>query len=38
MFFHSEFDAAFLLTGVEFLNILQNVSTFFTIQIKIGAP
>src|SRR5437879_6455549 len=38
MFFHGECDAAFPPGAVKFLNTLQEVSTFFTIPIKIGAP
>jgi hypothetical protein len=35
MFFNGELDAAFPLSVVEFLSILQEVSTFFAIQTKI---
>ena len=38
MFFDGECDAAFPPGAVKFLNTLQEVSTFFTIPIKIGAP
>jgi len=38
MFFDGECDAAFPPGAVKFLNTLQEVSTFFTITIKIGAP
>ena len=38
MFFHGERDAAFPPGAVKSLNTLQEVSTFFTIPIKIGAP
>src|SRR6266436_4314564 len=38
MFFDGECDAAFPPGAVKFLNTLQEVSTFFTIPIKIGGP
>src|SRR5882762_8597892 len=38
MFFHGDVDAAFPPSAVKFLNTLQEVSTFFTITIQIGAP
>ncbi|PYK24021.1 MAG: hypothetical protein DME59_15055 [Verrucomicrobia bacterium] len=38
MFSRGELDAAFPVSAVEFLNILQEVSTFFAIQTKIVAP